>query len=1044
MHSRMAALLVAVIAVAIPGPACAAAYYVSPSGSDSNSGSITSPFKTIQHAISEMASGSIKTTYVETGEYFLDNSSITLTSADSGIQLLGYPGEAPIISGGFQVTTWTEQSSPSGSWSASFPSGFSDSSPTDMPPVVSVNGQWYDVARLPALVSGGNRYNDPSDYYMVASDTDASHFYYTGTNINSSNYNSEPTAGVGMWSSNGWGFDPLPISSVNFSTKEVTTVNGSQFGIANNSRYFLYGTKGCLTTAGEFYEDTVNDKLWIIPPSGDNPNDDTVVISQSEGPPVIEIDGANDVLISGFQIRDQDNSDRWDNSVGGYAPQNGGVRIDEGDSDVIMNNSFSCLGVGVDTEAPNGSNGNGATNCLIYGNEIFDTVCGAINLGGSNTLANNQAVANYIHDTGLFEQGSRAVASVPAPNNIANNLIVNVPHDAIIFGDGETKSNGLTIQYNNIQHASQGSDDTSAIYLTNGGNYNASAPEVVRYNSVTDTGGAAFSSSGTLTYPDWSFGVYLDAKYNQNDVWMGSSGTQIYGNVFNDAGQGGVFCHDGESNNIYDNIFANSVGAQLVMESENEPYTNTFHNNVFYWGPTSWDPLHLDTIYTDELVTEQSTLSDNDYYDWDNSNANYYWSPFVDVFGPTGAELDSGDGYSEYPFTFSGWQSYGNGAPSPVDEDEGSIQSNPDFLAPSSAGTTSSYFELSSSSPAFSSPISFTQPPIMEMGPQGSSSPAVRIDCSGVSPPWSFAEDEDYSGGNWTGYTDTINTSAPNSAPAAVYQTERYGTFSYTIPGFAAGSRHTVRLHFAEQWYGISGRGGTGTGAGERLFNVTINGTQVLSNFDVYATAGGPDIADVEQFSTLANSSGDIVISFAPASGSPDQNAICNGIEIDPTPQQAIVQINASGSAAAPFAADEDYSGGSWTGYSDTINTNAANSAPAAVYQSERYGTFSYTIANLVPGSPHMVRLHFAEQWYGISGRGGTSTGVGSRFFNVSINGSQMLNDYDVYAAAGGPDIAVVDQLPAVANSDGDIVISFAPASNSPDQNAIVNGIEVY
>jgi hypothetical protein len=1038
----MAALLLAVIAVAIPGPVCAAAYYVSPTGSDTNSGSITSPFKTIQHAVSVMSTSSIKTTYVRAGEYFFNGSSLTLNSADSGIQLLGYPGEAPILSGGFQVTTWTSQSSPAGSWSAPFPSGFSTSSPTDMPPGVSFDGQWYDIARSPNLASGGNRYNDPSDYFFVSSDIDAYHFYFRNTDINSSNYNSEPTAGIGIWSYNGWGFDPLPISSVNLSTKEVTMVNGSQFGIGNNSRYFLYGTKGCLDVAGEYYVDTANSKLWIIPPAGVNPNSHTVVISESEGPSVIEINGANNVLISGFQFRDETSSGRWDNAVGNFAPAEGGVRIDKGDSDTVVNNSFTCTGLGVDLESPNGSNGNGATNCLVAGNDIFNTFTGAISLGGSNTLANNRAIANYIHDTGLWEQGARAVWSSPAPNDVAYNLIVNVPHDAIIFGDGATSSNGLTIEYNNIQHASQGSDDTSAIYLKNGGNYNSSKPEVVRYNYVTDTGGAEFNSSGTLSYPGFSFGVYLDATTNQNGVWMGQSGTQIYGNVIAQAGQGGVFPHDGENNNIYDNIFADSAGSQQIMESSNNPWSNTFEKNIFYYG-NSLDPIHLDTIYTNALYTEQYTMADNDYYNWYNGNANYYWSPFVDVYGPTGVELNSSNGYPQWPLDWANWTSTSNGGSPSVNEDAGSIQSNPGFLVPSYSWAPSYYFELASSSPAFS--LGFTQPPIMQMGPQGSASPAVRINCSGSTPDWPFSADTDYSGGNWSGYGDTINTSAPNSATPGIYDTARYGTFSYTIPGFAPGSEHTVRLHFCEFWYGISGRGGTGTGPGSRLFNVTINGTQVLSNFDVFSTAGGADIADVEQFSTLANSSGQIVISFAPASGSPDPNAICNGIEIDPTPQQAIAQIDAGGSAVSPFVADVDYSGGSVYSYSDTINASAVNSAPASVYDSGRQGSsFSYQLTGLKPGSPHIVRLHFAELYYGVSGRGGTSTGIGSRFFNVSINGTQMLSNYDVYAAAAGPDIAVVDQLPAIADSNGDITISFAGASGSPDSNAIVSGIEVY
>ena len=76
---------------------------------------------------------------------------------------------------------------------------------------------------------------------------------------------------------------------------------------------------------------------------------------------------------------------------------------------------------------------------------------------------------------------------------------------------------------------------------------------------------------------------------------------------------------------------------------------------------------------------------------------------------------------------------------------------------------------------------------------------------------------------------------------------------TYTIPGLTAGANYTVRLHFAELYF---------SAAGDREFNVAINGTTVLTNFDIYATAKANFTAVVEQFTATANSSGDIVIAF--------------------------------------------------------------------------------------------------------------------------------------------------------------------------------------
>src|SRR6185437_7720390 len=59
-------------------------------------------------------------------------------------------------------------------------------------------------------------------------------------------------------------------------------------------------------------------------------------------------------------------------------------------------------------------------------------------------------------------------------------------------------------------------------------------------------------------------------------------------------------------------------------------------------------------------------------------------------------------------------------------------------------------------------------------------------------------------------------------------------------------------------------------------FNVSINGQQVLTNFDIYAAAGAANKAIDEQFTMTAASSGTITIQFTAVK----DNAKVDGIEI--------------------------------------------------------------------------------------------------------------------------------------------------------------------
>ncbi len=400
----------------------------------------------------------------------------------------------------------------------------------------------------------------------------------------------------------------------------------------------------------------------------------------------------------------------------------------------------------------------------------------------------------------------------------------------------------------------------------------------------------------------------------------------------------------------------------------------------------------------------------------------------------------------------------------------------------------------------------------------------------------SFVADEDVTGGGADTSANTIVTAGvTNAAPMAVYQSERAGIFTYTIPGLTAGAQYTVLLHFAEFYW---------TAAGKRVFNVAINGTAVLSNFDIYATVGA-NKALVEQFTATANGSGQIVISYtngtadqpkssgieiralsgscttipsaptgltATASSSsaialswtavtPPANCIINsysvygsttsgftpsssnliasvtgttytntGLTASTTYYYKVEAVDTDGSSAAsaqasattltgssgtsiasinaggpaesnsgggdnPFVADEDFStGGTTYSVTNTITIPASiatTAAPAAVYQSARQGTVTYTIPGLTAGASYTVRLHFAELYF---------SAAGDRVFNVAINGTAVLTNFDIYATAKANFTAVVEQFTATANSSGQILIAF---TNGTVDQPMINGVEV-
>ncbi|MDW8307760.1 MAG: malectin domain-containing carbohydrate-binding protein [Verrucomicrobiales bacterium] len=151
--------------------------------------------------------------------------------------------------------------------------------------------------------------------------------------------------------------------------------------------------------------------------------------------------------------------------------------------------------------------------------------------------------------------------------------------------------------------------------------------------------------------------------------------------------------------------------------------------------------------------------------------------------------------------------------------------------------------------------------------------PGYAINCGGAAA-GGFSADAYWSGSanTYSNGTAIDLSGVTNPAPLAVYQTERWGNSTYTFPALVPGAAYAVRLHWAEISPSVNA-------PGDRRFHVSINGTQVLTNFDIWAAAGAKFRAVTRTFTTNANSAGQIVLAFTRGAAN---EAKIGGIEITP------------------------------------------------------------------------------------------------------------------------------------------------------------------
>jgi hypothetical protein len=248
------------------------------------------------------------------------------------------------------------------------------------------------------------------------------------------------------------------------------------------------------------------------------------------------------------------------------------------------------------------------------------------------------------------------------------------------------------------------------------------------------------------------------------------------------------------------------------------------------------------------------------------------------------------------------------------------------------------------------------------VGPPPSGTPLISINCGGSATTGAdgtnWTADQYYTGGDllYTGYL--IN----GTQDLYVYRTGRrglYGNFSYTVP--VPNGSYTLKLKFAESTYGSKG---------QRVFNVNVNGSPVLTNFDIVADVG-PLMADDKQFPVMVTN-GTLQIDFIGVVG----YGMVNGI-----------QVLAAGSTPAPTPTPTPTLSLSTSSLSFAGTAGGANPPGQSVTVSNAgTGTLTWTAAS-------------NQSWLAVSPGAGTNSGslsvsvtigalaAGSYTGTVTVNG---------------------------------------------------------
>lgn len=493
-------------------------YFVSPDGSDNNSGTIEDPFATLKKASGVLQPGD--TCFLRAGVY-----RGLLRPGQSGrpgapIVYTSYRNEKVVISGADLISGWKKQGSEI--YSAPMPWNLSDGNQ------VFANGRMLNEASWPTAV------DNPLFKPRRAEASGGSETTLTCGDIPGSEKNWE---GAELWCAGGkaWICWTSEVTGFNPNTHTLTfdQARESWYTPEEGNLFVLRGVKYALDDPGEWFYDSEAQRLLLIPPKNARP--EKLTIEAKRRMDAMNLSGRSYIHIKGIDFRA------------------GGIRTDKASSHIVLENLRGRYVSHSYTEDVSSESG-----VLIFGNHIDVISC---DLGYSSASVvtvkghDNRVINCKIHRGGYSGLWRGTVALSGRRNVFSHNTVRHAGRDLV-------NTHGLMeslVQYNDVSEAGWLTKDLGMFY----GHNTDFANTVFRYNHVHDNRAEHLS-----------MGIYFDhlsnnAIVHHNVVWNVGWDPIRFNNP--------SYC-----NLVFNNTSWNTGDITTFDHADRgDLFANRFYNNVF-------------------------------------------------------------------------------------------------------------------------------------------------------------------------------------------------------------------------------------------------------------------------------------------------------------------------------------------------------------------------------------------------------------------------------------------------------------------------------
>ena len=287
----------------------------------------------------------------------------------------------------------------------------------------------------------------------------------------------------------------------------------------------------------------------------------------------------------------------------------------------------------------------------------------------------------------------------------------------------------------------------------------------------------------------------------------------------------------------------------------------------------------------------------------------------------------------------------------------------------------------------------------------------------------------------------TLKTSGTNVSTnatvskAELFQKGRFaGSLTYAIP--VPNGTYTVETYHMETHFGKNGRAQK---AGQRVFDISIEGKVVRKDFDMFLENGNKET--VLTFKNIVVKDGVLNLELTASAN----NAIISGVAIigtkgedkvvkDETSSTTGMYFNTTGNAAYTYnnREFERVPAGTLKTSGTNVSTNATVSK-AELFQKGRFaGSLTYAIP--VPNGTYTVETYHMETHFGKNGR---AQKAGQRVFDISIEGKVVRKDFDMFLENGNKETVLTFKNIVV--KDGVLNLELIASAN----NATISGVAI-